>query len=109
MFTSARGDRRDVHNVAVVITDGRSDNEDDTWREAIELRQTGTLVISVGIGGGVKTKELNGMASDPITQNVLVAPDFETLSDDLISTLSNAICNSECTIGLLKKHQRTLC
>ena len=46
MLTSSNGDRRNVPNYLVVLTDGRSDNKDSTWREAQLARQAGIHIIA---------------------------------------------------------------
>ena len=33
-FTSGHGDRSNMPNVGVIVTDGRSNDKDQTWREA---------------------------------------------------------------------------
>ena len=44
MFSLSQGDRPGFDNVAVIITDGRSDDEESTWREAIAAREAGIEV-----------------------------------------------------------------
>ena len=46
MFTPNNGDRSNVPNYIVMLTDGRSDNKDATWREAQAARQAGIHIIS---------------------------------------------------------------
>lgn len=53
MFRQENGDRRNVPNIAVVLTDGRSNNPDETWQQALELRKSGSKIFVVGIGQGV--------------------------------------------------------
>ena len=54
MFTPERGDRPGVPNYLVVLTDGKSNNPEQTWLEAREAREQG-IITTIGIGGG-KTK-----------------------------------------------------
>lgn len=49
MFTSANGDRANVTNFLVVMTDGMSDNTTATWSEAMRARSMGIVVIVVRI------------------------------------------------------------
>ncbi len=46
MFTPSNGDRGSVRNFIVVLTDGRSDNRDATWREAQLAREAGIHIIT---------------------------------------------------------------
>ncbi len=46
MFTSNAGDRQNVPNYIVILTDGRSDNRDATWQEAQLARQAGIHIIA---------------------------------------------------------------
>ena len=47
-FTSGRGDRQDVRNVMVIITDGNSANTQETVRQATLAKRSGIHIITVG-------------------------------------------------------------
>ena len=79
MFKQANGDRPGVPNIAVIITDGRSNKPDETKAAAKLARQHGIEVFSVGVGKGVSKTELNEMASDPDNTHVLMVDDFNKL------------------------------
>ncbi len=51
MFRPDRGDRPNVPNYLVVLTDGKSNQPDETWREAMTARDQG-IITTIGIGGG---------------------------------------------------------
>ncbi|XP_056010719.1 sushi, nidogen and EGF-like domain-containing protein 1 isoform X4 [Ostrea edulis] len=55
--------RSSVAKIAVIITDGRSNDKSKTLSEARALRNSGVTIISVGVGDGVDASELRGMAS----------------------------------------------
>lgn len=55
--------RSGVSKIAVVITDGKSNNGPKTLDEAEKLRNSGVIIFSVGVGSGVDRTELEGMAS----------------------------------------------
>ena len=101
MFIRDAGDQSGVRNIAVIITDGRSNDEMETWQEAIQARQQGIHLISVGIGRSVRMRELQGIASYPneAGKNVLVVDEFEDLRD-IEEELVDALCNSEFHTGL---------
>jgi hypothetical protein len=52
MFDEQRGDRPGVKNVGLVFLDGKTDDKDATWKEAIKNRDQGIEMLAVGIGGG---------------------------------------------------------
>ena len=78
-FTQENGDISWLENIAVVLTDGGSDDFDETIEEARLARQAGIVVIAVGVAGWVDTNELNEIASDPDERNVLFAEDFDSI------------------------------
>ena len=51
MFRSDRGDRPNVPNYLVVLTDGKSNHPEQTWIEAMRAREQG-IITTIGIGGG---------------------------------------------------------
>lgn len=95
MFTTTAGDRPNVPNFLVIMTDGRSNNPADTWTQAMLARGAGITIISVGIGTGFNQEELEGMASSPISSNVITAQDFNSLTDEMRQRMAEALCNSE--------------
>jgi Mg-chelatase subunit ChlD len=56
--------------IAVVITDGNSNNRAQTFAEAKKARASGIQVIAIGVGHGINQKELEGIASSPKSQYV---------------------------------------
>lgn len=63
--------------VVMVITDGESDDQQATYREANRIKERGIDIISVGIGN-INLEELIGMASSPDDQYFV--EDFDKLS-----------------------------
>ncbi|XP_013407529.1 collagen alpha-1(XII) chain isoform X1 [Lingula anatina] len=79
-FTAAKGDRSNVPNVVIVMTDGKSDNRMATVKEAIMLRNFAS-VFAIGVGSNVDTVELKAMATDPDSKYVFTVTDFSLLSN----------------------------
>lgn len=77
-FTAEAGNRLDAVDVLVVVTDGKSTDHAQTLREAANLKQRNIVIVGVGIGSGVDTQELNGIATGPLY--VMYANDFNALS-----------------------------
>nr|KAG5701828.1 hypothetical protein BaRGS_019039 [Batillaria attramentaria] len=90
VFTEANGDRPDVPNVAVIITDGNSGT--DVTGPAQNARDAGIKLLAVGVGSGIDTSELNLIASDPDSENVFQVDDFVVLNDTL-KNLWTTICS----------------
>ncbi len=79
MFLHSKGDRPDVRNVAVVLTDGVSNiNARKTIPEAESARSSGIHIYAIGIGLS-DTRELDGIASKPVDQNRFTVQDFSEL------------------------------
>ena len=98
MFTSANGDRSNVRNVFVIVTDGQSNNMERTLAEARRLRNEKNveiLVVAVKTDG-FNYQELWGMASDPNNKNLIRIVDFERVTEPTnINQLSDYVCNSK--------------
>nr|KAG5705131.1 hypothetical protein BaRGS_030848 [Batillaria attramentaria] len=91
MFTAGNGDRADVPNVAVIITDGKSSDPDDTTRAAQAARDAGIILFTVGVGSGAEMSELREVATDPDSTHVFTATDYSAL-DSIKSTFQQAVC-----------------
>jgi collagen type VI alpha len=99
-FVSNLGDRSNVDNIGVVMTDGRSNDEVATWTEAMAARAGGIQMLGVGVGQGVKMFEMEGIASAPVANNILRVDTYDqlsTISDQLISAICNEV--NECSNG----------
>uniref|UniRef100_A0A3Q3XKF0 VWFA domain-containing protein n=1 Tax=Mola mola TaxID=94237 RepID=A0A3Q3XKF0_MOLML len=76
IFIEQKGRRKGVQQVAVVITDGES--QDDVTDQAKLLRRTGVTVFAVGIQNASKP-ELDMMASHPPERHVFIVKNFTNL------------------------------
>ena len=93
LFTGKDGDRPDVPNIAIVITDGKSTfDSQKTLPVAEDLRKDGVQVFSVGITTDVDEDELKGISSPPqvLNQNYFTSTDFQMLDGVLEGLLSQA-------------------
>uniref|UniRef100_A0A669DE92 VWFA domain-containing protein n=1 Tax=Oreochromis niloticus TaxID=8128 RepID=A0A669DE92_ORENI len=96
IFTEEKGSRKDVPKVAVVITDGES--QDNVKEPAIALRRAGVTVFAVGIKEANKA-ELLEMASYPKSKFVFTVDSFVKLKP-LKETLQATLCNTIIQIGV---------
>ena len=88
MFTRANGDRPNVPNICIVVTDGVSNiNSRRTIPEAEQARAEGIHIYAIGIGLS-DTTELDGIASKPANENSFAVQEFSelrTLRDKVFS------------------------
>ena len=81
MFVDKNGDRPDVENIAILVTDGQSNiNSRRTMPEAVKLRDSGIKIFSVGIGL-TQTQEIRQISSLPHAKYMFTAEDFNRLED----------------------------
>jgi len=83
------GDRPNVDNAVVVITDGKSNVPALTVREASRLRQYSHDVVSIGVGSSFDLHELSAIATD--SHHVFSSPTYQQLQN-LGSQITNIIC-----------------
>ncbi len=81
-------------NVGIVITDGRSNNEEETWKEAMEARKDGIEMLAIGVGSSVREHELQAIATAPTKQNVVTVNNFDALSN-IRQQIIDVVCRSE--------------
>ncbi|CAG5118377.1 unnamed protein product, partial [Candidula unifasciata] len=89
MFSRAKGSRPDVQKIAIVFTDGQSNNKTATQEQSTLLKNSGVLVLSVGIGSGVDQAELQTIASVP-------GDVFEVSDFNVLNTIQKEVTNRTC-------------
>ena len=82
-----------LKKVLVVLTDGYS-NTGQVSGPALQLKNSGVVIFSVGIGNSLSMHELREMASDPADQHVITLNSFSQL-DHLAGRMSSQTCNGE--------------
>lgn len=91
MFLYQHGDRPDVRNILLLVTDGLSNiNSRMTIPEANSLRDHGIIVFAVGIGLS-NTRELDGIANKPLDKYRFNVANFSALQD-LDRRIFSSIC-----------------
>ena len=94
VFTASNGDSTEAPNLAVIVTDGQSNDMPYTISKAEEAKASGIHVIAVGVGL-LDTTELMQLASDPASDNAFNVNDFEHLVT--IERLIENLFYVECT------------
>ena len=77
----------------VILTDGYS-NTGQVSGPALQLKNYGVVIFSVGIGQSLSMHELREMASDPDDQHVIILDNFSQL-EYLAKKMSGQTCNGE--------------
>ena len=90
------GDRPEVPNKVLLITDGRARDPPVLKVESVRLQQQAT-VYALGIGKQIDYVELNRIASEPSERHVLYVDNFSFLERAFQKpTLSSIFCDEVC-------------
>ena len=89
--------RSNARKVLFVITGGRSNNPTDTINQANAAKSANIEVYSFGIGSGPNIDELNNIASDPASDHLFRASNFnmDTLQQFVDRQSRNFLCPPE--------------
>jgi choice-of-anchor A domain-containing protein len=91
LFTAANGDRADAANVLIVLTDGVS--VPATTQAQIDAATTaGIEIIAIGIGSGINLAELQLIASNPDSEHLFLAADFDAHLSELLASVTSIVC-----------------
>ena len=90
----------EIKKVLVILTDGQS-NTGQVSGPAQQLKNSGVVIFSVGIGQTYALPELQVMASDPIDQHVITLSNFTEL-ERLAEQMASRTCNGRCNCELVK-------
>ena len=91
IFGADKGNRPNIPDLAVVITDGKSDPGSEPLEVASQpLRERGVHVISVGLGHDIDVNELKAMTTHKETGPFLIK-NWNSLID-YINSLAREIC-----------------
>ncbi len=97
LFKQENGDRPEVDDLAIVITDGVSTRDRHlTSPYAREAKERGIRILAVGIGPDINIEELESIASPPgeeTEQTVFQVSDFDKLAD-IVPGLVQETCDT---------------
>ena len=101
VFSGEEGDRHNVPNYAVLLTDGDPDDLGRAVREAVTSRIDGTRLLVVGVGiNGQRRLEYSAMASYPQDRTVMSVRRFSQLPS-LTVNLTAALTDGRETVLIL--------
>ncbi|KAF7652120.1 hypothetical protein LDENG_00101390, partial [Lucifuga dentata] len=89
VFSSSHRTSQVKNRIAVVITDGKS--QDDVVDASMEARAQGITVFAVGVGSEITTSELVSIANKPPSTYVLYAQDYTTI-DRIRDAMEQKLC-----------------
>ena len=96
IFFVCRDRRSGVPVIAVVFTNGNSENTNRTLDQASLVRRAGITIITVAADNWVDQYVLAAMASFPFQSNSIWVPKYTDLLDPYyVNLLSSIICNSQ--------------
>ena len=101
MLTPANGDRQTVPNIIVVMTDGGSNDKNETQKHARQAKKLGNTILSLGVGDWLDQQELQTMASHPSKSNTINVESFDDLNN-VIPQVLTAICNGKLMIPCIE-------
>ncbi|CAG5121081.1 unnamed protein product, partial [Candidula unifasciata] len=79
-FHARHGARSSVPHIAIIITDGQSDNLMKTLIEATKAKRENIIIFTVGVGNAVNSLELERMASSPSHEYAFIVDSFSFLN-----------------------------
>ena len=91
MFKKWYGGRKNATHVAILISDGRSQDRKATRKEARKAKEAGIKIFTIGVGKRADLEELKEIASDPDDYFVFHVGDFKAL-DSLNYKLPTSTC-----------------
>ena len=95
VFTPAHGDRHDIPNVAILVTDGKATvYRERTLPEAIEARTAGIHMIVVSPEQKFVSLELKGISSEPHARNVHIMDKYSQLPS-ISSQIAASLCDGK--------------
>lgn len=85
--------------MVILLTDGKSNiNPEMTLPEARSLKLTGTTILTIAIGFEATSRELQGLASEPVSENLIFVDDFGALNK-VQAAIVRPICTGEAIVG----------
>uniref|UniRef100_A0A4W6DQB5 VWFA domain-containing protein n=1 Tax=Lates calcarifer TaxID=8187 RepID=A0A4W6DQB5_LATCA len=90
IFNEKKGSRKGIQKVAVVITDGKS--QDPVTEAATRLRRAGVTIYAVGVKDATES-ELKDIANHPPEKHVFIVDSFANLKP-LTQTLQKIMCKN---------------
>lgn len=85
------GNRPDVQDIVIVMSDGKSSNETATLQALANIEKENYTIFALGITDSVKEDELNAISSDPDSTYSLQVDDFDDLKS-IVDAFASQVC-----------------
>lgn len=85
-----------IPKVLILITDGVSDNPNETLKVATTIKQGGVTFFSVNVGKNLNVKDLEMLASD--NETLFIVDDYSKMID-ILGELRKTMCGQPTTVG----------
>ena len=103
VYLSGRGDRENILDVGLIITDGESTKDAHlTLTEAELAKNTGITLFVVGITDEVNEEELSGIASDPDNEHYFNSTEIIYL-DQILTQVTKYVCAAQSDVATRTK------
>ncbi|VDI28425.1 collagen, type VI, alpha [Mytilus galloprovincialis] len=93
-FSHSSGHRPGHPMIGILITDGYSSNKAQTREEARNARLKGIRMFSIGVGSSVDATEIQSVASEPKSQFVFTAANF-----NLLKSIKSLVLSKACEVA----------
>jgi hypothetical protein len=97
-FKAGNGARPNHPHVAIVLTDGESNEPQKTVISALKVHDADITVISVGVGSSIDQNELQVIASEPVCLHMILLKDFSEV-DSLKYVIEQRTCDAPVIIS----------
>ncbi|CAG2195548.1 unnamed protein product [Mytilus edulis] len=87
IFAPDNGERSDVIDVVIVLTDGNSQRRIHTQSEAALIKDRGAFIFAIGVGSYISVDELNEISSDPDQKFTILVSSFSQLNSDEVKEM----------------------
>ena len=109
VLTAKHGDRADVHNVVILLTDGQSNvNASGTILEAKRAKKRGVRMFVIGLTNNVLMDELQKMSSKPLSTHLFSRASYSLVST-VVSNLVWNVCHDSCEKDEDDKDEESTC
>lgn len=85
-----------VSRIAIVLTDGKS--QDEVLKAAEAARKKGVILFAIGVGPETEEVELRAIANKPFSTYVFSVEDYEAISR-IIQVIRQKLCEGQCFLS----------
>ncbi len=91
VFTPANGDRPNVQNLIIVVTDGNVTRErEDFGAEVQRVKNTGATIVGVGVTQSIDIPTMRAMVTQPADEFYFFVEEFDELVNEINAILSRS-------------------